>query len=65
MQVLVIFNQETDEVQVRGPWNSEEEGDGAARAFSQGLDRKNDTTPYRLAVVGVTPMVYYDPEVHR
>ena len=63
--VLVIFNPETDEVKVRGPWASELEGIGAQRAFLRGLERVKDTTPYRLAVVGVTPMVYYDPEVHK
>lgn len=63
MWVLVVFDEETDEVQVRGPWSSEEEGNGAAKAFVRDTD--GDTSRYRLAVVGVTPMVYYDPEVHR
>lgn len=65
MWVLVVFNQATEEVQVRGQWESEAEGNGAARAFSRGLESDSDTTPYRLAVVGVTPMAYYDPEVHK
>ena len=64
MWVLVVFYQETDEVQVRGPWASEAEGIAAAKAFSRGLVRP-ETTPYRLAVVGVTPMAYYDPDVHK
>lgn len=64
MWVLVIFNQKTDEVQVRGPWASELEGHGAHRAFLR--DRtKRAAKPYRLAVVGVTPMAYYDPDVHK
>jgi len=63
--VLVVFNPETDEVQVRGPWESEKDGNDAARAYSRGLTRKNDTTTYRLAVVGVTPMMYYDQEAHK
>ena len=63
MQVLVIFNQETNEVQVRGPWSSDKEADGAARIVAR--QHENDATQLLLAVVGVTPMVYYDPEVHK
>jgi len=64
MWVLVVFNQKTDEVQVRGPWHSQEEGIGAHRAFLRGRSKKYKKQ-YRLAVVGVTPMVYYDPKVHK
>lgn len=65
MWVLVVFNQDTDEVQVRGPWASEKEAQGSKKAFSKGLTNIKDIASHRLAVVGVTPMAYYDPEVHR
>lgn len=62
MWVLVVHNEDTGEVQVRGPWASELEGNGAARAW---VRDNNNTESCHLAVVGVTPMVYYDPEVHK
>lgn len=64
MQVLVVFNPETDEVQVRGPWESTKEAYGAKRQVLNG-HTSYDKDKVRLAVVGVTPMVYYDPDVHK
>jgi len=63
--VLVVFTPETDEVQVRGPWHSELEANGAARAYSRGLVDTVDNSTRRFAVVGVTPLAYYDPDVHK
>ena len=66
MWVLVIFNPETEEVQVRGPWEGEEEAQGAARAYARGeVSVYYNAEIHRLAVVGITPLAYYDPEVHR
>lgn len=59
MWVLVLFNPESDEVQVRGPWNTEEEANGAATAYAKGLEKGKTVL---MTVTLVTPMAYLNLE---
>lgn len=57
MWVLVLFNPETDEVQVRGPWNTPDDANEAAKAYAERLDGE----AILMTVTLVTPMVYFKP----
>jgi hypothetical protein len=65
MHVLVVYNPDTSEVQVRGPWASAREAGGALIAVQKGATGEEHPERLKLAAVGVTPMVYYDPDIHR
>lgn len=59
MWVLVVFKTESDEVEVRGPWNTPDEANGAAKAYAK---RLSDDERVLMTVTLVTPMVYFNPQ---
>lgn len=62
MWVLVVVNQETDEVEVRGPWDNVEEANGAAKGYRGGITTEGNEKTVRMAVTRVRPMAYFQSE---
>lgn len=61
MWVLVVFDPETNDVKVRGPWNHWKEAEGAAQAYREMAEARGHSPKTVIAVSAIQPMVYFNP----